>query len=473
MAIRDDICCNSRDVMYNLISKTLLIVLIFSAALGLSLKSGGVLGFSNSLAQADFAENSGVFQDLGKQLEKAKESLQSLLEEISGRKKELNARPSLNPLISPTALPDIFFPTESGGATVYDPATEHERAVINVVKKSSPAVVSVVVYKNVPLVEQYFDSSDDLFKNIPQEFRPFFEFRIPKYRQKGTEKQQIGGGSGFVISSNGLILTNKHVAADDNAEYSVVVQDGKEYKAKVLARDPVQDLAVLKIGATGLATLPLGNSDKNVIGQTVIAIGNALGEFKNTVSVGVVSGLGRKVAASGVSASEIIEGAIQTDAAINQGNSGGPLLNLRGEVIGINTAMAFGAENIGFAIPINKAKKAISSVEKTGKISTAYLGVRYQIINLALKEKNNLAVDYGAWIKGDANKNEPAVISGSAADKAGLKEGDIVLEIDGKKINEENTLAAMVQKRDIGDIIILKIIRENKIMDVKAVLGEM
>ncbi len=454
-------------------SYLLFAVIIFSV-LGLLIKSNAILGSSNAISSSALSIGTNdIWQNLSSQLEKAKESLKSLLDEIAGRKQteEAPSYPAASsPQISSEVLPETI---SQSGQNEYAPATEHEAAIINIVKKSSPAVVSVVIYKNMPLMEQYFDDSDDLFQDIPQEFRPFFEFKIPRYRQKGTEKMQVGGGSGFIIRADGLILTNKHVASDENAEYAVVTNDNKEYKAVVLARDPVQDLAILKIQGSALPILTLGNSDKNVIGQTVIAIGNALGEFRNTVSVGVISGLGRSVKAGGSGmASEIIEGAIQTDAAINQGNSGGPLLNLRGEVIGINTAMAFGAENIGFSIPINKAKKSVKSVETKGKISTPYLGVRYQIVNGALKEKNNLPVDYGAWIQKGQNK-EPAVASGSAADKAGLKEGDIILELDAKKISADSTLASLIQNRNVGDTITLKIIRGNQIMDLKAVLGEL
>jgi len=448
----------------------LIVSVIFLILFFATLKSGFV---SVSLASPSFVSETIVWQDLKEQLDKAKETLESLLKEIRGQKKteeKSSAGQEESDLTLPTpSSEELSF---LGDKNYYEAATEHERQIIDVVRRSLGAVVSVVIYKDVPMIEQYFDSGDDFFKDIPPEFRPFFDFKIPRYREKGTEKKQIGGGSGFIISEDGLVLTNKHVVVDTNAEYVVVTNDNKEYKAKVLARDPVQDLAVLKINASGLHPLPLGDSNKNVLGQTVIAIGNALGEFKNTVSVGVISGLGRKVQASGGSINEIIEGAIQTDAAINQGNSGGPLLNLRGEVIGINTAMAFGAENIGFAIPINKAKKAIQSVKTTGKIAVAYLGVRYQIITPTLKEKNNLPVDYGAWIMGDKNKNEPAVVSGSAAEKAGLKEGDIILEVDGKKIDAENTLSSLIQKHSVGDTVVLKIIRGDKIIDIKVILGE-
>jgi serine protease Do len=224
-----------------------------------------------------------------------------------------------------------------------------EEEVILAVKNNSPAVASIIISKNLPLYEQcYVNPFGDLFPG----------FQIPQICQKGTQLQEIGGGSGFVVSADGLILTNKHVVSDRQAEYTVLTNDGKKYSAKVLALDPNQDLAIIKIenGTSSLPTAKLGDSDNLQIGQTAIAIGNALGEFKNTVSVGVVSGLGRTITAGGGSASETIKDVIQTDAAINPGNSGGPLLNLKGEVVGINTAIVSGAESIGFAIPINQAK---------------------------------------------------------------------------------------------------------------------
>jgi len=240
-------------------------------------------------------------------------------------------------------------------------ATSQEDAVISAVKNVSPAVVSIIISKNLPLYEQcYVNPFGDLFPG----------FQIPQVCQKGTKLQEIGGGSGFIISSEGLILTNKHVVSDSAAEYTVLTNDGKKYPGKVLALDPDQDLAIIKIegGTSTLPAVTLGDSDKLQIGQSVIAIGNALGEFKNTVSVGVVSGLGRTITASGGGVSETIEDVIQTDAAINAGNSGGPLLNLKGEVIGINTAIVSGAQNVGFAIPINYAKKDIESIKSSGKL---------------------------------------------------------------------------------------------------------
>jgi serine protease Do len=214
----------------------------------------------------------------------------------------------------------------------------------------------------------------------------------------------------------------------------------------------------------------LGDSSKLQIGQTVIAIGNALGEFRNTVSVGVISGLGRTVTASGGGTAETLEDIIQTDAAINAGNSGGPLLNLKGEVIGMNTAMASGAENIGFALPINKAKKAIEQVKTQGKIVYPFLGVRYVLITDTIQKDNNLGASYGAWIT--SGDKEPAVTPESAAETAGLKEGDIILEFNNEKITADNSLAKMIMNYNPGDKITLKILRKGEEKTIEATLGE-
>lgn len=354
----------------------------------------------------------------------------------------------------------------------YVPQTSQEEAIIQAVQEVSPAVVSVIISKDVPVFEEYYY---DPFQEFEEFFGPGpFEFKIPQYRQKGTEKKEIGGGTGFIISQDGMILTNKHVVLEQEAEYTVFTNDGKKFSAKVLARDPVQDLAVLKIEQAGSQSFPtakLGDSEKLQIGQTVIAIGNALGEFRNTVSVGVISGLGRTITASGGGLIETLEDVIQTDAAINKGNSGGPLLNLKGEVIGVNTAMALEAQNIGFAIPINKAKKDIEQVKTLGKIVYPFLGIRYVLVNEKVKEEKKLSVDYGALIiRGESG--EPAIEPGSAAERTGLKEGDIVLEFNNEKITLENSLAKIIMKYDPGDKVVLKILRADKEITLSATLGE-
>lgn len=345
-----------------------------------------------------------------------------------------------------------------------------DELIVGVVDEVSPAVVSIVATKDVPVVEQYFI---DPFETDPL-FRQFFGdhgFRIPQLRQKGTETQEISSGTGFIISGDGLILTNKHVVSDMEASYTAFLNDGSKYQAKILARDPIQDLAVLKIEKNNLPIVKLGDSSQVKIGQGVVAIGNALGEFRNTVSAGIVSGLQRNIVASGGSfGAEQLQELIQTDAAINPGNSGGPILNLRGEVIGINVAIAKGAENIGFAIPINKAKRDIEDVKTKGRIVYPYLGVRYIAINKEIQEKNKLSVDYGAFLQG--SKNEPAVVAESPAAKSGLKEGDIILEINGEKLDQGKTLASLIQKYQVGVEVKLKVKRGSETLELKAILEE-
>lgn len=343
----------------------------------------------------------------------------------------------------------------------YVPQTSQEQKVIDVVKDNSPSVVSVVITKEVAVYDTEYVS-------------PFGDnvFLIPQQKQTGTEKQQIGSGTGFVVSEDGLVLTNKHVVSDDTAEYTVVDINGKEYPAKVLAKDPVQDLAIIKIEGSGFKPLKLGSSNDIQIGQSVIAIGNALGEFQNTVSVGVISGLGRTLVATGSTiGSETLEDTIQTDAAINKGNSGGPLLNLKGEVIGINTAIASTGQSIGFAISIDKAKRDIEQVKTLGKISYPFVGVRYVTLDEDVAKERNVSVDYGALII-EGSDGSAAVTAGSPAEKAGLKEGDVILEMGGEKVTKDNSLAKIISKYDPFDSVDLKILRDGQEMTVTLILDE-
>ncbi len=348
-----------------------------------------------------------------------------------------------------------------------------DELVVKVVETASPSVVSIVATKDVPVIEQYFI---DPFTNDPL-YRQFFGnggsgIQIPQYRQKGTEKKEVSSGTGFIVSKDGLVITNKHVVSDTEAEFTAFLNDGTKRNAKVLARDPLNDLAILKIDGSDYRPLPFGNSAQVKTGQTVIAIGNALGEFRNTVSVGVVSGLQRTIVASGLaSGPETLQELIQTDAAINPGNSGGPLINIYGEVIGINVAMASGAENIGFAIPANQGKIALASVEKTGKISYPFLGVRYTTITKERAQEEKLPRDYGVLVS-DGSGGEPAIVPGSPAEKAGLKKGDIILELNGEIIDPAHSLASLLQKYHPGDEISLKIFRNGTETELRTVLAE-
>lgn len=366
--------------------------------------------------------------------------------------------------------PKVEEPVQTG----YVSNITYEQAIIDAAKNVSPSVVSIVISKNLPVYEQEWVNP---FGDSPSS--PFY-VQIPQYVQKGTEYQEVGAGSGFIVSADGLVLTNKHVVSDKAADYTVLTNDGEKYSAKVLALDPVQDLAVIKIQLSEkdsqdkkFQPVVLGDSSGVQLGQTAIAIGNALGEFRNTISVGIVSGLGRTVSASDQtgSLSETLENIIQTDAAINSGNSGGPLLNLKGEVIGINTAIATGAQSIGFALPINLAKRDIEQVSKTNKIVYPFLGVRYILVNEEIKKKYDLSVDYGAMVSKGTN-GEAAVTAGSGAEKAGIKTKDIILEINGEKITQDNSMATIIQKYNAGDIVTLHILRDGTEQDISVTLGE-
>lgn len=352
---------------------------------------------------------------------------------------------------------------------------EEESAVISAVEKVSPAVVSIIVTKDLPIIERYysdpFGGRSDFFNRF---FGDDFGFSIPQYRQKGTEKREVGGGTGFIISSDGYVITNKHVVSDEEAEYTVLMNDESKHEARVLALDSITDLAVLKIEGNNFNLVELGDSSGLKVGQSVIAIGNALGEFRNTVSTGVVSGLSRSITAGGIGVrTEQLMGLIQTDASINPGNSGGPLLNLAGQVIGINTAMANGAENIGFAIPINEVKDTIENVKENGRIIRPWLGVRYIMINKEIAEANKLDIDYGALIVRGEKRTDLAVIPGSPADKAGLVENDIILEVSGQKINDSNSLSRIISQHKPNDKIELKIIHRGDEKVVTIALEEM
>jgi serine protease Do len=369
---------------------------------------------------------------------------------------------SSKPSFTPSQQPYFINPAP----TVFD----LESAVTQIAEKSSSAVVSIVISKYVPIVEKFYINPFEEFE-LPPEIKPFFEFQIPQYREKGYEKQKVGGGTGFIVSSDGLIITNKHVVSDSKAEYTVYLNDGRKFKAEVLALHPTDDLALIKIKANNLPTLVLGDSDKVKIGQFVIAIGNSLGEFQNTVSFGVVSGLRRSITASDQSGNvERLEGLIQTDAAINFGNSGGPLINLKGEVIGVNTAIAGGAENIGFAIPINRAKKMIEEIKTKGKIEVPFLGIYYLLINEEVQKKFNLPVDYGAYVY---REGQSAIIPNSPAELYGLRDKDIILEMDGEKITPQNSLAQIIMKKSVGQKVNLKVLRDNQTLNIYVILGSL
>ena len=313
---------------------------------------------------------------------------------------------------------------------------QESSATTDVVKKVSPSVVSIT---STSTAQSFF----------------------------GGAQTVEGAGTGMIVSSDGLIMTNKHVVADTAASYSVFTSTGKQYSATVVARDPVNDLAFVRIQAKGLTPVQLGDSSSLVVGQAVVAIGNALGQFQNTATQGIISGLGRPIVAgdSSGSSTENLQDLIQTDAAVNPGNSGGPLVNLEGQVIGMNTAVSSNAQNISFAIPINEIKSQVANVESQGKIITPYLGVRYVPLTKDVAAQNNLPTDQGAYITGDGAN--PAIVPGSPADKAGLKDGDIITKVASDAVTNNNSLTALISKHKVGETVTLTIIRSGKTLSLQ------
>lgn len=408
---------------------------------------GGVLGFGGSLF-------------FGSQTAESLRQVAWLPDSIKGALPKSGAPVIEREIVCESSTPG---PAPSGSSTVATPPADEQTQTKEVVEKSSPSVVSIAISRDVttrrsPLGNDFFRIEIPGFEIVPPE--------SSERNGSPTERQVIGGGTGFLISRDGLILTNRHVVIEPTDIYTVVLNDGRKFDAKVLARDTVDDLALIKIEGKNLPPpLPLGDSDKLFIGQTVIAIGNALSEYHNTVTKGVVSGIGRRIQAGDARGeSEVIENAIQTDTAINPGNSGGPLLNLQGEVIGINTAINAQGQLVGFAIPINLAKRVINSYQKYGRIVRPMLGIRYAVITPEFAEKNKLPYDYGVLIQRGRGQNDIAIVPNSPAEKAGLKEGDIILEIDSKKITPEFSVAQEIARHNVGDTLTLKVTSEDKMV---------
>ncbi len=333
--------------------------------------------------------------------------------------------------------------------------------IISVAKKVCPAVITIVVSKDLPKVEGYY-----LF--------PYGENNspLPKIKKGNKELTKIGGGSGFIVSKDGYVLTCYHIVEDTEAEYSVIIEPGEIFPAEVLARDKINDLAILKIKGNNFPYLSLANYQAE-LGQEVVAIGNALGEFHDTLSSGIVSGLSRYIQATNsiTKQAERLRGLIQTDAAINPGNSGGPLVDMEGKAIGINTATVMKAQNIGFAIPIKYAKKDLQEVKKHGKLIVPFLGVKYILITEEIAKKNKLPVNHGAFVVRET-LGESAIIKGSAAEKAGIKEFDIILEAKKEKITIDNPLSSILKKIKPVEKINLKILRSGKVINLKVNLKE-
>jgi serine protease Do len=284
-----------------------------------------------------------------------------------------------------------------------------------------------------------------------------FGFIIPDLgTNQQLEKVQQDIGTGFAVEG-GFIITNRHVVSEADAQYTVIDNQEREHKVTNIYRDPSNDLAILKIEEDQLPPLPLGNSDQIRVGEGVIAIGNALGEFRHTVTTGVVSGLSRGIEAFGGGSFESLDGVIQTDAAINPGNSGGPLINLQGQVIGVNVAVSAVGENIGFAIPINVVKASLDNFNQTGQFERAFLGVQYRMISAEAAKLNS--VPEGALVV--------EVVADSAASKAGLEPGDIITKFAGQTLTEDSNLGALINQQKLGDTVDLTYWREGSEQQVK------
>ncbi len=334
-------------------------------------------------------------------------------------------------LISPDKIP---LPQKEETRTIVN----EENAVISVVDKSSPSVVAIGITQRT--------------------VNPFDPFAAPR-----SQNNTIG--TGFIVSDKGIIVTNKHVVTGGTGKYTVVTKDGKNLDVQKIYRDPTLDLALVQVNPSDLKALELGDSSKLKVGQTVIAIGNALGQFTNSVTTGIVSGLGRRVVAGGPfgESPESLDNLIQTDAAINPGNSGGPLLNSAGQVIGVNVATTEGAQNIGFAIPINSVKSIVDEFVTKGTVSRPFLGIRYRLITRDVAILNE--VPQGAYIQ--------EVVGEGPAEKAGIQAGDIITKINGQNVDSENKISDTISKGTIGQKIDLEIWRDGQTSKTTATLEEL
>jgi len=336
-------------------------------------------------------------------------------------------------------------PQGNPGQTIEKQTVVYEESIVTkTVEESLPSVVTIGINKVVST------GSDLEFDPL----NPFSPFRRIPGRSENIE-QNIG--SGFIISADGLVITNKHVVSDTEATYKVLTNDKKEYNIEKIYRDPLNDLAILKINANNLKPLKLGNSNNLKLGQMAIAIGTPLGEFTNTVTVGIVSGLGRGITAGSPFEGyvEKLDNVIQTDAAINPGNSGGPLLNSKGQAIGVNVAVAQEGQNIGFALPIDIVKTLIANFNKQGgSFERPYIGVRYKIIDRQTALLNELVE--GAYVI--------EVLENSPASRAGLQEEDVIIEFDGKKVkgDDDQGLTKQITQKKIGDTVNLKVWRSGE-----------
>lgn len=334
------------------------------------------------------------------------------------------------------ATPIIFNSSTDGNSTNFT-----DGSIADVANKVSPSVVSIIT-----------------------------ETRTMSFW--GQDSTSSAAGTGIIISGDGYILTNKHVIDGAN-KVSVILYDGTTYSdVSIVTTDPLNDVAFLKVkDVSDLKSVTLGDSKTINVGQQVIAIGNALGQYQNTVTSGIISGTGRSVTASdGYSSSETLTDMIQTDASINAGNSGGPLVNAAGEVIGINTAVSADGENIGFAIPISSVKGMLNNILETGSAKRAYLGLYYVNITPDIAAEYELPVNAGAYVY--SNSKYTAIAKDGPAAKAGIKEKDIITAVNGTKVGIAGSVSSLIGEFKPGDTVQLTILREGKQITVNITLGE-
>lgn len=333
---------------------------------------------------------------------------------------------------------------------------DYQDQIIKAIEKALPGVVSIAASKDIMAVEQ------ELAK-MGMDPREYEEKLSNDADDKGMVS--VAGGSGFIVDHSGIVLTNKHVVQDKDSVYHIIIGQDK-FETEIVGKDPLADIAILRIinPPENLPVVKLGTAKNIKLGTAVIAIGNALGEFQNTVSTGIVSGLSRFLSAitDMEGHQERLRGLIQTDAAINPGNSGGPLINLEGEAIGVNSAIVYGAQNIGFAIPIDRAKKDLEQIKKHGHILTPFLGIRYIILNKAIQKHFKLPIDHGALIIREGLPGDYAIMPGSTAEHAGLKEHDIILTAKGKEVTVKETLEDILETCAVGDKLELGVLRKKE-----------
>ena len=334
-----------------------------------------------------------------------------------------------------------------------------QEQIIATIRQTMPSVVSILLSQHL----------EHITKSHPPEAYPFFPAHQRQLKErmehemKDEHKGYAGGGSGFIVDGSGLIVTNKHVVGDPALDYTAILADGRRFPATVVTVDPLNDVAVLRIDAQGLVPVTFGDASALQIGQYVLAIGNALGVFKNTVSLGIVSGLSRSVSAQGETdgSTHELRGLIQTDAAINPGNSGGPLVTLDGRVVGINAALISGAQNISLAIPISAVVRDLDDLTRFGHVRRPYLGMRYVIVTDKFCSQLGAPVPSGAYVTGESPQDH-GVLPGSPAGKAGLRDGDLITACDGTPLTDDHTFQDVLETAQVGQELRLSVWRGGK-----------